>query len=228
MSKPTSINHIAVCTADIKAQIDFFTDVMGMELVALYAMEEPEKSVHAYVKLNDSCSVALVYTPKTADIETIDGVTHARHPAKGSAPGTVQHIAFNVPTVADMLNLRDRMRSKGVNVLGPLDHGMCHSMYFGGPENLTLEVATSEIPITPELWIDNEVVELAGINESELATYITPPTFTGQGGKVPQPKKEDAPYHLVYDGPHGDKILNMSDEELNKLASFSNAPNSDS
>jgi len=69
-------------------------------------------------------------------------------------------------------------------------------------------------------------VELAGINESELATYITPPPFTGQGGKVPQPKKEDAPYHLVYDGLHGDKILNMSDEELNKLASFPNAPNS--
>ena len=121
-----------------------------------------------------------------------------------------------------MLNLRDRIRSRGVNCLGPLDHGMCQSMYYGGPENLTLEVATSDKAINPDLWIDQEVVELAGISPEELKTFITPPAFKGQGGKVPQPKKEASPYHLVYDGPYGDKILDMSDEELNKLASFPN------
>jgi len=36
MAKPNGIHHFAICTADIKAQIEYFTDVLGMELVALY------------------------------------------------------------------------------------------------------------------------------------------------------------------------------------------------
>jgi len=222
MVKPISINHIVVCTADMKAQLEFFTDVMGMELVAFYEMPNAKGCYQAFLKLNETCSYGLVFTPDTPKIKSIKGVTHAQHPAKGSAPGTVQHIAFNVDSMEAMLNLRDRIRSRGVNCLGPLDHGMCQSMYYGGPENLTLEVATSDKAINPDLWIDQEVVELAGISPEELKTFITPPAFKGQGGKVPQPKKEASPYHLVYDGPYGDKILDMSDEELNKLASFPN------
>ncbi|MBU6272284.1 MAG: VOC family protein, partial [Betaproteobacteria bacterium] len=33
--RPNGVHHLALCTADIKQQIDFFTDVLGMELVAL-------------------------------------------------------------------------------------------------------------------------------------------------------------------------------------------------
>ena len=227
MVKPTSVNHIVVCTADMKAQLEFFTDVMGMELVAFFEMPNAEGCYQAFLKLNETCSFGLVFTPDTPKIKSIKGVTHAHSAAKGSAPGTVQHIAFNVDSMEAMLNLRDRIRSRGVNCIGPVDHGMCQSMYYAGPEHLTLEVATSDKAITPELWVDQEVVELAGISPEELKTFINPPAFTGQGGKVPQPKKEDSLYHLVYDGPHGDKILDMSDEELNKLASFPNAPNSD-
>ena len=58
--------------------------------------------------------------------------------------------------------LRDRIRSRGVNVIGPLDHGMCHSIYFAGPEDLSLEIATSAAPIDARAWIDPEVVKLAG------------------------------------------------------------------
>ena len=40
----------------------------------------------------------------------------------------------------DMMAMRDRLRSKGVPVMGPVDHGMCVSMYFAGLENLSLEL----------------------------------------------------------------------------------------
>lgn len=221
MTKPISVNHIAICTADMKAQLDFFTDVMGMELVALYAIGDEAGTIHGYLKFNDSCSLILVYTPETGKIKPIKGVTHAKHPALSSAPGTIQHIAFNMDSLEDMLELRDRVRSKGYSIMGPINHGMCKSMYFGGPEDLTLEVATSEVGISPDLWIDQEVVELAGINAEELATYITPATYQGQGGKVPQPKRDGSKPQLVYDGPLGDKIFEMSDEEVNKALSHS-------
>ena len=228
MTKPTAINHIAVNTADLKSQLEFFTDVMGMELVALYSMDNSKGEIHAYLKFNDSCSLILVYTPETGNIKPVEGVTHAKHPAKGSAPGTIQHIAFNVNGMDEMLNLRDRVRSKGVNILGPLDHGMCQSMYFGGPEDLTLEIATSDKPILPELWVDQEVVELAGINPEELATYIKPAAYQGQGGNVPQPKRDGSKPELVFDGPLADKIFEMSDEEVKNAIPYPKAPGASS
>lgn len=36
MGRINGAHHIAICTQDIKMQIEFFTDVLGMELVALY------------------------------------------------------------------------------------------------------------------------------------------------------------------------------------------------
>ena len=38
MNKIDGLHHLAICTADMKAQIAFFTDKLGMELVALYWM----------------------------------------------------------------------------------------------------------------------------------------------------------------------------------------------
>ena len=65
--------------------------------------------------------------------------------------------------------MRDRPRSKGVPVLGPLDHGFCKSIYFAGPENLSLELSFSNEAIDAEAWIDPAVMALAGITAEERA-----------------------------------------------------------
>jgi hypothetical protein len=83
--------------------------------------------------------------------------------------------------------MRDRIRAKGVRVLGPLDHGFCKSIYFGGPENLVLEVSTSQAAIDAQAWIDPEVVGLCGISSEELARYKNPPPFTPASSPVAQP-----------------------------------------
>ena len=36
MIRCNGVHHLAVSTADIRAQIEYFTGVLGMELVALY------------------------------------------------------------------------------------------------------------------------------------------------------------------------------------------------
>ena len=68
-----------------------------------------------------------------------------------------------------------------MNVFGPLDHGMCHSIYFAGPERLTLEIATSAVPIDDRAWIDPEVVALCGIDDDELAAMRAPADVRGPG-----------------------------------------------
>ena len=50
--------------------------------------------------------------------------------------------------------LRDRLRARGVPVIGPKDHGFCMSIYFAGPENLSLELSCSSEPINADAWID--------------------------------------------------------------------------
>ena len=80
------------------------------------------------------------------------------------------------------------LSTRGVRVLGPLDHGFCQSIYFGGPENLVLEVSTSPAAIDAEAWIDPEVVALNGISAEELERFKNPPAYVNTSDDpVPQP-----------------------------------------
>ena len=115
------------------------------------------------------------------------GVTHAGSGAGNSAPGSMQHIALNVDTPEDLLAMRDRIRSRGINVFGPLQHGLCQSIYFGGPEGLALEIATSGSAIAPldndGTWIDRDVQALAGISDDELAALMSPADYLAEAGR---------------------------------------------
>ena len=212
MSKPNGIHHLAIATADIKRQIDFFTRVLGMELVALYWMHGVEAAWHGFLKLNDYSSIALVQSPDIAAVEPELGRTHAGNAGAACAPGTMQHLALNVDSVDQLLALRDRIRANGLNVFGPIDHGLCQSIYFAGLENMTLEIATSEAAIDARAWIDPEVVALAGISEEELTGYVSPPAFEAQGEPVPQPPADPGLPHMHIPEAVYQAMLAMSDE----------------
>ncbi|MEA3218771.1 MAG: hypothetical protein QOJ19_4927 [Acidimicrobiia bacterium] len=212
MGLVNGVHHLAICTGDIKAQIEFFTDVLGAELKALYWMHGVENTFHGFVRLNDHSYVAFVQNPQIADINPQLGVSHAANPGCPSAPGTMQHVAFNVDSEAELLVLRDRIRDRGVNVFGPLDHGMCKSIYFAGPEGLNLEISTSEVGIDERAWIDPEVAGLAGIGADDLARFIRPTNYTGHGGGVAQPAINPSKPHMVYPPDAYKKLMTMPDE----------------
>ena len=188
MSGNNGIHHLAIGTKDIKSQIEIFNYVLGCELVALYWMHGVEGAWHGFMKLNDSCYIAFVETPDIKDIERTIGVTHAASAGGPCAGGAMQHLAFNVDTLEDLYAMRDRIRSRGITVMDPVDHGMCHSIYFAGPEDLTLEIATSATPIDGRSWIEPEVVELAGISSDELDRFRNSVTYASETGPVPQPE----------------------------------------
>jgi hypothetical protein len=75
----------------------------------------------------------------------------------------MQHLALKVKNNNELIAMHDRLRSKGVPVPGPIEHGMCRSIYFAGLENMTLEFSHSPEPIDNRPWIDPEVVELMGL-----------------------------------------------------------------
>jgi catechol 2,3-dioxygenase-like lactoylglutathione lyase family enzyme len=225
MGLPNGVHHLAVCTADIKQQIEFFSDVLGMELVALYWMHGVQGAWHGFMKLNDHSSVAFVQTPDVAKIERVLGSTHSGSPALPVAGGAMQHVAFNVDSAAELIALRDRIRSRGVTVFGPLDHGFCQSIYFAGPEDLCLEISTSERAIDARAWIDPEVVALAGISSEELARYKRPAAFESRAGAVRQPPLDTSkPYQRGYPEAFYRALIETPDEEVTRRMSEPTPP----
>ncbi len=211
MNKVDGLHHIAICTADMKAQIEYFTDVLGTELVALYWMHGVPNTWHGFLRLNDESAIAFVQNPDVGKIPVELGKTHAGNPGANCARGVMQHLALRVKNDKELLAMRDRVRSKGIPVLGPIDHGMCKSIYFAGLENLSLELSCSTEAIDARAWIDPEVVELAGITALELARYKKPADYTDQRGGIKQPGI-DAP------GPH------MTNDPSGTLAEMLAAP----
>ena len=186
MNKVEGLHHLAICTSDTKAQIEFFADKLGMELVALYWMHGVENTWHAFLRLNDESSIAFVCNPEISKIPRVLGESHAGNPAANCAGGAMQHLALKVNNHEELLAMRDRLRSKGVPVIGPMDHGFCVSIYFAGPENLSLELSYSEAPIDSRAWIDPEVQALAGISDEELSRFKQPSEYAHAAGAVAQ------------------------------------------
>lgn len=193
---PNGINHLAIATRDIKGQIEFFTDVLGGELKALYWMHGVANTFHGFVELSPSCYIAFQQHPDNK-AEQIIGVTHAGNAGGQVTGGTMQHLALNVDTLDELYAMRDRIRSRGIAVIGPMNHGMCQSMYFAGPEGLALEIACGGA-IDERAWIDPEVQALAGISDDEVARYTSPAAYERPDQPVPQPEHDPAKPHLVY------------------------------
>ena len=224
MNKVQGLHHLAVCTANMKAQIEFFTDKLGMELQALYWMHGVENTWHGFLRLNDESSIAFVCNEKIAEIPRVLGESHAGNPAANCAGGTMQHLALKVHDHDELLAMRDRLRSKGVPVMGPIDHGMCCSIYFAGPENLSLELSYSLEPIDNARWIDPEVVALAGIDDEELQRYKHPPPFEDSDGGVEQPALDGAPGPHMANYPPGAYEALMSTPDGDMLHAVTNEP----
>ena len=219
------VHHLAVNTADMKAQIEFFTDVLGAELVGLFWMHGVPGGKHCFLRLNDFCSMSFVDLPENHDVDAQLGISHAGSGRGSSAPGTMQHLAFSVDSTEELLAIRDRIRSRGVNVMGYIDHGMCHSIYFAGPEGLVLEVATSSEAIDADAWIDPEVVDLYGISADEIQRYRNPAEYDGEGGSVGQPLIDPAKPHLAYPPEDYKKMMDTPDDVILQYASFPDPPN---
>lgn len=135
----------------------------------------------------------------------------------------MQHLAFGVDTDADLLAMRDRIRSRCINVIGPIDHGMCRSIYFAGPDRLTLEVAVGGT-IDARAWVDPTVCAKAGISEAEANAFMHPDPYAGEGGAVAQPAYDPAMPHMAYPRDIYLQMLNTPDAAIAAAASYARPP----
>lgn len=214
---PNGINHLAIAASDMREMLQYFNQVLGMPLVALYWMHGAENTMHGFLALNESSLLAFVASPGITSNVKI-GETHPGNGAGACAGGTMQHLAFNVDTHEDLLALRDRIRANDIHCIGPMDHGFCQSIYFAGPDCITLEVAylTGE---DPNKWIDPEVIDVLGINAEELEQLQKPAPFMRPSKPVPNLSMDAAnkEYRMVYPEEIYEAIVTTPDEVLAEL-----------
>jgi catechol 2,3-dioxygenase-like lactoylglutathione lyase family enzyme len=221
--QPNGIHHIALMTADMKKQIAFFSEVVGFPLVAIFDMHGVPGGIHCFMKMRSGAYFSLVQLPDVDKIPVTIGITHAGTGAGVSAKGTMQHLAFRVDDMDELIAMRDRIRSHGVPVIGPLEHGFCNSIYFAGPEDLTLEVSYAVSEIDPQQWIDPACLEKMGISVEEAEGFQAPASYAGPS-PVPQPAYDPAKPHMHYPEAIYQHILAMPDMDITKGGNFSKPP----
>lgn len=216
------MHHIAFMTSDMKAQIEFYTQVVGLKLVGIFPFHGVDGATHCFLEGGNGFLLSFVQI-KGREVDPVYGVSHARDVSDPVAGGALQHVALNVDTMDEMLNLRDRLRSNGYAVFGPLAHGISYSMYLGSPEGIHLEFATSDAceTITAEKWVVPESAAIFDISEDDLERYKNPPAFKGKGGAVPQPSIDKAVLPTPIPQPMFEQLGYLSDEDLEKAMRFS-------
>ncbi|TFH19237.1 MAG: VOC family protein [Acidimicrobiales bacterium] len=219
---PNGVNHLAISTADMKAQLTFFAEVLGCPTRALYWMHGVADTLHGFAELAGESYIAFVQAPGNPT-EPVWGVTHSGNAGEPVTAGTMQHVAFNVDSIDDVLTMRDRIRSHGIQVFGPLDHGMIQSIYFAGPEGLSLEVCTGR-DIDAHQWVDPEVQGLCGISAEELARLTDPAGFERPDEPVPQPPYDESLPNMRYPEPVREFLMGMPDADVWTRLSESTPP----
>jgi len=90
---------------------------------------------------------------------------------------------------------------------------------------MVLEMACSTEPIPADLWIDPEVVGLAGISDEELASYRNPPADpVGDPGSVAQPGIDPTKPRLAYPDELWEAVVSMTDEDLSASMNYPDPP----
>lgn len=153
------LHHVAYRCKDAKQTTEFYTRVLGLEYAMAVAEDrvpstgEEQPYMHIFFRMDDGSYVAFFELPESPDM--------GRDP---NTPLWVQHLALRVPDVEALLRNKARIESHGVEVLGPVDHGICKSIYFFDPNGHRLELAVDTT--TP-----NMARKLAGMSGAMLEEW---------------------------------------------------------
>jgi catechol 2,3-dioxygenase-like lactoylglutathione lyase family enzyme len=157
--RPNMLSHVAYITHDTSATVRFYTEILGMELVAavmddaIPSTGDPVPYFHSFFKMNDGSTVAFFEAPELPPAPAVS------HPAYS----VFQHLALQVDSVEDVDSWHAWLEANGIDVLGPVNHKIIYSIYFHDPNGLRLEITTALDPT----WNDQGANAHASLAEWE-------------------------------------------------------------
>jgi glyoxylase I family protein len=159
------LHHVAYRCNDARETTDFYTKYLDLDFnVAIAENEVPSTGewsphIHIFFQMGDGSCVAFFELPESPDMKLDPGT-----------PDWVQHLALKVDNMEILHSYKERMENDGIDVIGPVDHQICQSIYFFDPNGHRLELAVDTM--TSELGEKlNDLAEpvLANWNETKRA-----------------------------------------------------------
>lgn len=96
---------------------------------------------------------------RTKNVETANIVDLIEEPAairSGNGGGTIHHVAFRVKNEKILMEFREKVLAKGLNITQKIDRNYFFSLYFREPGGVLFEIATDN----PGFSIDEQISEL--------------------------------------------------------------------
>jgi len=130
------VHHVAYRCKDAKETVEFYRDVLGMDFQLAIAEDHVPSTgaydpyMHIFLDAGNDNVLAFFELPQQPDMGRDE-----------NTPQWVQHIAFKVATMDDLMAAKARAEAHGLEVLGPTHHGIFKSIYFFDPNGHRLELA---------------------------------------------------------------------------------------
>jgi catechol 2,3-dioxygenase-like lactoylglutathione lyase family enzyme len=145
--KISRIHHVAYRCNDAKETVEFYQNMLNMDFQLAIAEDKvpstqaPDPYMHVFLDAGNGNVLAFFELPNSP-----------RMGRDTNTPEWVQHIAFEVPSMEELLIAKARLESHDIKVLGPTNHGIFKSIYFFDPNGHRIELAANTH--TPEMMTE--------------------------------------------------------------------------
>ena len=135
MIKIQQIHHVAYRCKDAKQTVEFYKKYLNMDLLVCIAEDkvpstkEPDPYMHVFLDAGKGNILAFFE------------ITNAKEMARDfNTPQWVQHIAFQLEDSNAIIQAKQELEQKGLDVLGITEHGIIRSIYFFDPNGHRIEL----------------------------------------------------------------------------------------
>lgn len=132
------IHHVAYRCKDAKETVEFYQRVLNMEFTVAFAEDQvpstkaPDPYMHVFLDAGMGNVLAFFELPTQPEMQRDQ-----------NTPAWVQHIAFEVESYETLVAAKQSIEAHGVDVLGPINHGIFQSIYFFDPNGHRLELVAN-------------------------------------------------------------------------------------
>ncbi len=133
--KIKQIHHVAYRCNDAKETASFYRDMLNMDFILAISenrvpsTKEPDPYMHLFMDAGNGNILAFFEIPNSPPM--------GRDP---NTPDWVQHIAFELESEEELLQAKDELEAKGLDVVGVTNHEIIKSIYFFDPNGHRVEL----------------------------------------------------------------------------------------
>jgi catechol 2,3-dioxygenase-like lactoylglutathione lyase family enzyme len=154
----TGINHVALVCRDMRETVEFYTNILEMNLVKTIELPN-NRGQHFFLDSGGGSTLAFFWFPDAPPVAPgIASMDRTPGASTATAHGSMNHLAMGIP-LDKFDTYADRLRGKGIDLRilnhndGPV-HASEHvtpttwirSMYFADPNGIWLELAAFTRP----------------------------------------------------------------------------------